>query len=79
MPLKGREELGVYKSRLRVFELLSHVSCQSEVWVLTKGSIKPFASGGTAYTWSIAQGMRHGISDFLPNMFGKVFENEGAA
>lgn len=36
MPLKGREELGVYESRLRVFELLSHVSCQSEVWVLTE-------------------------------------------
>ena len=35
MPLEGREELGVYESRLRVFELLSHVSCQSEVWVLT--------------------------------------------
>lgn len=36
MSLKGREELGVYQSRLRVFEFLSHVSCQSEVWVLTK-------------------------------------------
>jgi uncharacterized membrane protein len=36
MPLKGREELGVYESRLRVFELLSHVSCQSEVRILTE-------------------------------------------
>ena len=36
MPLKGRKELGVYESRLRIFELLSYVSCQSEVWVLTQ-------------------------------------------
>jgi len=36
MSLKGREELGVYESRLRVFELVSHVSCQSEVWILTE-------------------------------------------
>lgn len=36
MPLKGREELGVYKSRLRVFEFLSYVSCQSEVWILAE-------------------------------------------
>jgi hypothetical protein len=67
MPLKGREELGVYESRLRVFEFLSHVSCQPEVWILKCGSIKPFAKGEQPYlvdcarnkTWDVGLFAEH--------------------
>jgi hypothetical protein len=30
-------------------------------------------------SWSIAQGMRQGILDTSPNIFGNELENEGAA
>lgn len=30
-------------------------------------------------SWSMAQGMRHGTFDVVPNIWGKEFEKEGAA
>ena len=30
-------------------------------------------------SWSIAHGIKHGTSPFGPNMWGNVFENDGAA
>jgi len=72
MPLKSREELGVYESRLRVLELLSYVSCQSEVWVLTEVQSNDSRVGEHLYLVDCARNEARYVGLFTEHVWKRI-------
>jgi hypothetical protein len=84
--LERREELGVEEARFLVPELVGGIASEQELGLgWSAGSygsviwINARMSGRTYGSWSIAQGMRAGMSSRWPKMWGKELEKDGVA
>lgn len=69
----------MYQEGLGVFEFSGCISSESEIWILKRIWLAHARGDLIFFTWSMAQGIRQGMSLLVPNICGNEFENEGAA